>query len=87
MASVWAVLNDKKHKDGSFSHFSDYRMEPNCRIDFIYRLSYANCQILMCAAFAMREPSSPGSNLYDALQRELTFRFKRRLSLIHRPPF
>ncbi|OUO57828.1 hypothetical protein B5F74_11645 [Collinsella sp. An271] len=72
-AAALDQILDFQREDGSFSYFSDYRMDSDCRVDFVYRPSYACCQILMRAVLAMHEPPSPESGLYDALRRGLTF--------------
>ena len=55
--------------DGSFSLTSDYHMDSDCRVAYVYRPSYACCQIL--TAVLLAGSTAPG--LEDALKTGLTF--------------
>lgn len=69
-----------QREDGSFSFFSDYRMDSDCRVQYVYRPSYACCQILMRAAVAQKGDLRGRPELYRALSDGLGFCCKRGLS-------
>lgn len=62
-----------QREDGSFSYFSDYRMDSDCRVSYVFRPSYACCQILMRAALAAEGELADIGELLDALRRGLEF--------------
>lgn len=66
--SVGAII-DFQREDGSFSFFSDYHIPSDGRVLYIYRPSYACCQILIRAVVAGRGDAQ----IEDALERGLAF--------------
>lgn len=64
-----------QRKDGSFSLVTDYRIDGDCRVEYVYRPSYVCCQLLMAALLAGN--ATPG--LHHALGAGLTFCTGRKL--------
>ena len=69
-----AVMNFQR-EDGSFSLVSDYAIPSDARVLYIYRPSYACCQVLMSALFA----GSKIEGLEESLSRGLKFACSRNL--------
>ena len=66
--SIGAII-DFQRVDGSFSFFSDYHIPSDGRVLYIYRPSYACCQILIRAVVA----GKGDAQIEDALERGLAF--------------
>ena len=64
-----------QREDGSFSLVSDYAIPSDARVFYIYRPSYACCQVLMSALFA----GSKIEGLEESLSRGLKFACGRKL--------
>jgi len=58
-----------QREDGSFALVSDYRMDGDCRVAYVYRPSYACCQVLMASLLAGVE----FDGMREALARGLAF--------------
>lgn len=64
-----------QRKDGSFSLVTDYRIDGDCRVEYVYRPSYACCQLLMAALLA----GNAAPDLHHALAAGLSFCTGRKL--------
>lgn len=71
-----AHIIDFQREDGSFSLTSDYHMDSDCRVEYVYRPSYACCQILTAALLV----GNTAPDLEAALESGLTFCTGRRLT-------
>ena len=72
---------DFQREDGSFSLVSDYRIESDSRVEYVYRPSYACCQILVKAVLSGSEGLVNGIDEFlDALRRGLAFCCERGLA-------
>lgn len=73
--SVRSIL-DFQHEDGSFGFIDPHHVPADARVDFVYRPSYACCQVLM--KLVLRGEAN--ENVIESLRRGLSFCCNRRLS-------
>ena len=72
---------DFQREDGSFSFLSDYRIPSDARVQYLYRPSYACCQVLM--RFLLNDGAVKGegvARVKEALDRGLAFCCTRKLA-------
>lgn len=61
------AIMDFQMEDGSFSLASDYRMDSDCRVFYVYRPTYICCQILIKAILAGKAPEGALESLAKGL--------------------
>lgn len=76
LADDLKTIMDFQMEDGSFSLASDYRMDSDCKVFYVYRPTYMCCQILMKAIMAGKAPEGA----LESLSKGLAFSCGRKLA-------